>query len=180
MKALAKIALTAMCCLPAAMAAAQTATVGSAPVIKNWAAPSYKMFSQTLVDETMAQHPELLSLTLQGEPPGHKGINTMFAGSFPERIGKMSADVDVQVIAKGYTILDPRWNRDESPRKSVYLLPLRDKAGQNIGLSVIVFKNPVGTNKSEKDFFLQASAIRDDLATRIANHAALFAPTQSR
>ena len=98
----------------------------------------------------------------------------MFAGSFPDRVGKVSSDVDVLVITKGYTILDPRWQKDETPRKSVHLLPLRDKAGQNVGLAVIAFKNDSG--KSEKEFFLAASDIRDQLAKRIANHAALFAP----
>jgi hypothetical protein len=149
----------------------------SAPAIqKNWVAPAHRMYAQALVDETMARHSELLSLTLQGTPPGEKGIYTMFAGSFPERIGKASSDVDELVITKGYTILDPRWNKDDNPRKSVYLLPLRDRAGLNIGLAVIAFRNPAGSKKSEKDFFLEASSLRDALAARIPSHAALFAP----
>jgi hypothetical protein len=153
--------------------AAQPATIQ-----KNWTPPAHKMHAQALVDDVMARHPELLSLTLQGTPPGEKGIYTMFAGSFPDRIGKVSSDVDVLVITKGYSILDPRWNKDDNPRKSVHLLPLRDKAGQNIGLAVVAFKNPAGTNKTEKDFFLAASDIRDALAKRIPSHAALFAPAQ--
>jgi len=40
---------------------------------------------------------------------------------------------------------------------------------------VIAFKNDSGS-KSEKEFFLAASDIRDQLAKRIPNHAALFAP----
>jgi len=84
---------------------------------KNWTAPSHKMLSQALVDDVMARRPELLSFTLQGEPPGQKGVYTMFAGSFPDRVGKVSSDVDVLVITKGYTILDTRWQKDETPRK---------------------------------------------------------------
>jgi hypothetical protein len=34
----------------------------------------------------------------------------------------------------------------------------------------------VGTKKTEKEFFLAASDIRDSLAQRIPSHAALFAP----
>lgn len=170
-------ALGLACLTAGAQAPAGGASVGTVPVLKNWTAPDYKMASQALVDSTFAKHPELLSLTLQGEPPGHKGIHTMFAGTFPERIGKMSSDVDVLVMTKGYTILDPRWNRQENPAKSVYLLPLRDKAGQNVGLTVIVFK---GNAKTEKEYFLAASAIRDEMAGQIASHAALFAPAAGK
>ncbi len=182
METFAKIAVGAALCLSAATVGAQTApasgTVGSAAIVKNWTAPSHRMLAQALVDEAMAKHPELLSLTLQGEPPGHKDVHTMFAGSFPERIGKKSSDVDSLVITKGYSILDPRWKMSDNPRKSTYLLPLRDKAGQNVGLAVIVFKNPAATNKTEKDFFPAAAAIRDELAARTPSHAALFAPVQ--
>lgn len=182
METLARIAFGAALCFSAATASAQAVpangTVGTAATPKNWTAPSHRMLAQALVDETMAKHPELLSLTLQGEPPGHKDVHTMFAGSFPERIGKKSSDVDSLVITKGYSILDPRWKMNDSPRKSTYLLPLRDKAGQNIGLAVIVFKNPAATNKTEKEFFPAAAAIRDELAARTPSHAALFAPIQ--
>ena len=168
--------LTLAAALGLALAAPATAAdpvVGTPSVAKNWTPPAHKMLSQALADEMMKKYPELLSLTMQGEPTGHKGVYTMFAGSFPDRIGKVSSEVDVLVITKGYTILDPRWNRNENPRKSVYLLPLRDQAGQNVGLTVIVFK---GNAKSEKDFFLAASSIRDEMAKRIPSHAALFEP----
>ncbi len=157
---------------------ADAKSVGSLPVLKNWTPPNYKMMSQALVEETVARHPELQSLTLQGVPIGHKGAvkSTMFAGTFPERIGKMSSDVDVLVVEKGYTIVDPRLNMSDVPPKFTMLVPLRDRSGGHVGLAVVVFKNPPGTNKSEKDFYLAALAIRDEMAARIPNHAALFAP----
>lgn len=181
MNTLSKLLLAAGLAATSGAASAQTveaagSTIGAAAIQKNWTAPAHRMYSQALVDDMMAKRGDLLSLTLQGEPPGHKGVYTMFAGSFPERIGKVSSDVDVLVMAKGYSILDPRWNRDETPRKSVYLLPLRDRAGKNIGLTVVAFKNPAGSNKTEKDFFLAASDLRDELAKRIPSHAALFGP----
>jgi hypothetical protein len=170
-------------CLVLASALAAAGTVAApamdaqAPAIKkNWTPPAHRMYAQALVDETMAKHPELLSLTLQGAPPGEKGIYTMFAGSFPDRIGKVSSEVDELVITRGYTILDPRWKKDDNPGKSVYLLPLRDRSGQNIGLAVIAFRIQPGSKKSEKDFFLEAASLRDALAARIPSHAALFAP----
>ena len=54
---------------------------------KNWTAPAAKIYAQKLVDEIMATHTELLSTTLHGVPPGQTDTYTMFAGSFPERIG---------------------------------------------------------------------------------------------
>jgi hypothetical protein len=35
----------------------------------------------------MAAHPELLSVTFHGVPPGQTDTYTMFAGSYPDRIG---------------------------------------------------------------------------------------------
>jgi|SRR5581483_8193715 len=46
-----------------------------------------KIYAQALSDQFMAQHPELLSVTFHGTPPGDPGVYTMFAGSYPERIG---------------------------------------------------------------------------------------------
>ena len=157
------------------MANAQTPP--AAPFERNWTPPPHKMYSQALVDDVMARHPELLSLTLQGTPPGERNIYTMFAGSFPDRIGKKSSDVDVLVVTKGYAILDPRWKANDNPRKATYLLPLRDHQGENIGLAVIVFKEPVAS-KVDRDYYLAAADIRDALSRRIPNHAALFAPAR--
>lgn len=159
--------------------AQQDVKVGSLPVVKNWTAPNYTMLSQSVVDEVFAKHSgQLLSITLQGVPPGFKDEikSTMFAGTFPDRIGKMSSDIDVEVVKNGYMIIDPRLNKNDVPRKFTTLMPLRDKAGNHIGLAVIVFKNPVGTNKKEKDFVLAAYDIRDELAAKIPNHSAMFAP----
>ena len=51
----------------AAALCAQT-PAAPAPVKKNWTPPSYKIYGQTLSDEIMAAHPELLSVTLHGVP----------------------------------------------------------------------------------------------------------------
>ncbi len=182
MKAIARLLLSAGLLAACAQAAhaQSTDTIGSLPVLKNWTAPHYKMHSQAVVEEVFGKHPELQSLTLQGVPPGFKGSikSTMFAGTFPERIGKMSSDLDVLVVEKGYTILDPRWNMKDTPPKVTILIPLRDKANQNVGLAVVVFKHPAGATKTEKEYFLAAAEIRDELAARIPSHAAMFAPAQ--
>ncbi|MBV9889867.1 MAG: hypothetical protein JO090_03155, partial [Rhizobacter sp.] len=58
------------------------AAAWAADPAKNWTPPSQKIYGQKLSDETMAQHPELLSVTLHGTPPGQSNVYTMFAGSY--------------------------------------------------------------------------------------------------
>src|SRR3984893_2820249 len=62
-----------------------------------------------LVDEIMATHGDLISVTLHGVPPGQTDTYTMFAGSFPDRIGNSDDPDDIDISKKGITILDPRW-----------------------------------------------------------------------
>ena len=144
---------------------------------KNWTPPAQKIYAQTLADETMAKHPELLSITLHGVPPGMDNVYTMFAGSYPDRVGNPDDPDDIDVSKKGITILDPRWHRtkDTSP-KFVVLMPMRDKAGENVGLVVYAFKDPKNPNTSatENEYLQKAAALRDGLAKRISSYKALF------
>ncbi len=87
------------------------ATGADAADNKNWTPPAQKIYAQVLSDETMKAHPDLLSVTLHGVPPGMTDAYTMFAGSYPERIGNADDPDDIDVSKKGITIVDPRWNR---------------------------------------------------------------------
>lgn len=144
----------------------------------NWIAPQHKLYAQQLVDDVMRDNPELLSLTLQGTPPGADGTYTMFAGSFPERIGQASDPDDIMVIDKKITILDPRWNRTDPIRKFIVMMPLEDARATPVGLVVIVFRNPSGINKSNVEYLTKAQAIMDRLRTRIPDKASLFKSVQ--
>ena len=145
---------------------------------KNWKAPTYKIYAQKLSDETMAKNADLISITLHGVPPGLTDVYTMFAGSFPDRIGNADDPDDIDVIKKGITILDPRWKRtNDNPKKFVVLMPMRDAAGQNIGLVVYAFKEPAtnpNTSATEKDYFAKSAVLRDELAKKIPSYKALF------
>ena len=146
------------------------------PVKKNWTAPAHKIYAQVLADETMAAHPELLSVTFHGVPPGMEKTYTMFAGSYPERIGNPDDPDDIDVTVKGITIVDPRWHRTKDPvPKVVILMPLRDAGGDDVGLIVYAFKSAAG-NSGERTYFTQAMDLRDALQRRIPTYAALFAP----
>jgi len=145
---------------------------------KIWTSPPGKLYVQTLTDRIMSAHPELLSVTFHGVPPGAAPKTyTMFGGSYLDRIGNPDDPDDIMVIETGVTILDPRWHRTkDAVRKFVVQTPLRDAAGENIGLIVLAYKNPDQGGKTDKDFFTAGTKLRDDLEKDIPSFAALFQP----
>jgi hypothetical protein len=146
---------------------------------KNWTAPSTKIYAQTLVEQIMAAHPELISVTFHGVPPGEKGVYTMFAGSYLDRIGNPDDPDDVDVIVKGITTVDPRWHRTKDPiPKFVMMMPLRDISGENIGLLVIAYRLASNAGKGEREYFVAASDLRDGLQEKIPSYQALFEPAK--
>ena len=159
-------------CVSAAWAAETAPPPAAKP--KNWTPPKTKIQAQVLSDEIMASHPELISVTFHGVPPGLDKVYTMFAGSFPERIGNPDDPDDIDVQTKGITILDARWHRTDPERKFVVLMPLREASGENIGLIVLAFKNPENSGKAEKEYLAMSAEMRDGLKKRIPNYKSLF------
>src|SRR5476651_1208430 len=76
---------------------------------KNWTPPAYKINAQVLSEQIMVAHPELLSITFHGVPPGMSKVYTMFAGSYVDRIGNPDDPDDIMIVELGITILDARW-----------------------------------------------------------------------
>ncbi len=152
------------------------------PPKKNWTPPAQTIYGQKLADETMTKHPELLSITLHGVPPGLENVYTMFAGSYHDRVGNPDDPDDIDVIKKGITILDPRWHRtNDTDKKFVILMPMRDKSGENIGLVVYAFKNPpaqANVSKVEVEYLEKANKLRDELAKEIPSYKAMFDPAK--
>lgn len=162
-------------------AAPVAASATAAPVKKkNWIAPAQKIYAQALAANILAAHPELISVTLQGNPPGAaKDVYTMFAGSFPERIGNACDPDDVDVVVKGITILDPRWRRtNDLVKKFVVLTPLRDRTGENVGLLVLAYKNDGANARTDDQFYAMSMKLRDSIKQDIPSFAALFAPAK--
>lgn len=161
-----------------ALALSSAAVLGAAQAAsaeKNWTPPATKIYAQALSDQIMAAHPELISVTFHGVPPKMSKVYTMFAGSFPERIGNADDPDDIDVSTKGITIVDPRWHRTNDPQKKfVVLLPLRDAKGENVGLIVYAFKNETPSATDERKFYLAALTMRDELQKKIPSYAALF------
>ncbi|MDB5425528.1 MAG: hypothetical protein JWQ29_2944 [Phenylobacterium sp.] len=176
MNRIAKLLLAISLAAPISLGAAAAYAQAPAPPAKNWAPPAQKIYAQQLSDQTMAAHPELLSVTLHGVPPGQQNVYTMFAGSYPERIGNPDDPDDIDVTRKGITILDPRWRRTDAIKKFVVLMPLRDAKGQNVGLIVYAFKSPANDKTTEGQYFAKSVALRDALQPKITSYEALFAP----
>ena len=159
-----------------AMAAAAMIVGGAARAAdKNWAAPGYRIYAQALSDATMKAHPDLLSVTFHGVPPGKSDTYTMFAGSYLDRIGNPDDPDDIDVSKKGITIIDPRWHRsNDTVAKFVLLMPLRDRRGENVGLIVYAFKKAAHPNWGERQYTLAAMDLRDALEAKIPSYAGLF------
>lgn len=146
------------------------------PPKKNWTPPPYKIYAQTLCDQIMAQHPELISVTIHAVPAGTPEVYTMIAGSFPERIGNPDDDDDVMIIKLGITIVDPRWHRPkDTVKKFVMMMPLRDAAGELCGSIILAYKNDGANTRGERGFFTMASDLRDALQKKIPSYEGLFA-----
>lgn len=164
------------------VAIASTAAMVASPSLgatKNWTLPAHKIYAQTLADATMRAHPELLSVTFHGTPPGMHDVYTMFAGSYPDRIGNPDDPDDIDVIKKGITIVDPRWHRTQDPaNKFVVQMPLRTRTGENVGLVVYAFKVPFESNAGERKFYNEALNLRDALAKQIPSYEALYRPAR--
>lgn len=141
---------------------------------KNWTPPQYKIYAQTLSEQIMAAHPELISVTFHGVPPGQKDEYTMFAGSYVDRIGNPDDPDDIMVSKLGITIVDPRWHRHDPIKKFVMMMPLREQSGETIGLLVLAYH--LDPSKTERDYFTAASDLRDALEKQIPNYPALFEP----
>lgn len=164
---------------PAWAQAPAPAPTPAPPPAKNWTPPAAKTYAQLLSDRTMAAHPELLSVTFHGVPPGAHEVYTMFAGSYPERVGNPDDPDDIDVTRKGITILDPRWRRtNDTVKKFVVLMPLRDAHAQNVGLIVYAFRTEAQPGKGERDYSLQAMDLRDALQKDIPTYEALFQPAK--
>ena len=177
MQRLVTIAILALCSGWLALEAPPASAEEPHP--KNWTPPAQKIYAQKLADEIMATHPELISVTFHGVPPGRSDAYTMFAGSYPDRIGNADDPDDIDISKKGITILDPRWHRpNDAVKKFVAMLPLRDASGENVGEIVLAYKNPAGSGKTEADFFRASTGLRDELMKKIPSYAALFEPAK--
>ncbi|HYR55568.1 MAG TPA: hypothetical protein VEM39_05585, partial [Myxococcaceae bacterium] len=67
---LAKFLIAAVFTLSFASVVSAQTPPAAPPKAKNWTAPAQKIYAQVLSDEIIAKHPELISVTFHGVPPG--------------------------------------------------------------------------------------------------------------
>jgi iron complex outermembrane receptor protein len=127
------------------------------------------IFAQKLVNEQMAKHPELVVLGLHAPKPGAKDSH-MIASNL-DRIGKEDDEDDLAVAKERKTILAPNM---KDPGKFEVAVPLKDASGKVIGSLSTVFKYTAGDD--EVKMHQAALAIRDEVARKIPDVAALFKP----
>jgi hypothetical protein len=125
------------------------------------------IYAQKLVNEVMAQHPELAVVGMHALKPGSKD-ETMIASNL-DRIGKKDDEDDLAVAHERKTILAPNL---KDPEKFEVAVPLKDISGKVIGSLSTVFKYHAGDD--ELKMHAAALTIRDDLAKKIPNVPALF------
>ena len=128
-----------------------------------------KIFAQTICNDIMAAHSELVVIGLHAIAPGAKD-ETMIATNL-DRIGKKDDDDDIAVATERKTICAP--NLKDATRFEVQV-PLEDKSGNVIGAIGLVFKYKAGDD--EVALHKKAVKIRAEIAARIADKDSLFTP----
>jgi hypothetical protein len=153
--------------LAATLACAWAASVSAEETLGK--AADNAIYAQTLINNTMAQHPEIVVMGMHALKPGSK-TERMIATNL-DRIGKKDDEDDLAVAHERKTILAPNI---KDPTKFEVAVPLHDASGKVIGSLSAVFKYTAGDD--EVKMHAAAVAIRDDLARKIPNVAELFKP----
>ncbi|MEO6816954.1 MAG: hypothetical protein ABI177_09645 [Edaphobacter sp.] len=127
-------------------------------------------YAQDLIEETLAQYPHLIGLSMRVTPPG-SADNVIIASSFG-RIGMMSDESDLLLIQSG------QHNMKVWPSGDRYSgqVMLHDVSGKTIGSLLVVF--PYMPGSATGPLLAEAEAVRDGLAARIASAEQLTSPGQ--
>jgi DNA-binding beta-propeller fold protein YncE len=116
---------------------------------------------------TMSAHPDLRKMGLHAIPPGGSD-SVIIAQVNMSRIGIKSSAGDLAAVKDGNTYCA---NRDDGAFFNLKL-PLRDAAGNTIG--ILVMEIPYTSVANEKEAIQKAEGIRQELARQIPNKQSLF------
>lgn len=128
--------------------------------------------AQRLVDQQTAKsaNADLYILGLHAIAPGATE-QTMIACNL-DRIGKADTDEDKVVSRQHKTIL---FQKLSDPQIFEVLLPLKDQAGNVIGMAVFVY-NGFKTGSDETSYYLRSVKMRDEMAATTPDFQSLFQP----
>ena len=127
------------------------------------------IFAQALVNELARANPDVILIGLHAIPPS--GGDEVMIACTHDLIGEKDDEGDLTVVALQQTVLAPNL---KDPRKYRVYLPLKDSAGQSIGLMTLNFV--YDSRNDETHYCSRAVALRNSVAKRIPNLAALFEP----
>lgn len=126
-----------------------------------------KIYAQKLVEETLANHREVVIMAMHVTPPG-KTDNVIIASNIG-RIGKKADEDDMRVIETGKPNLEVNKKGDHFEVELV----LQDQSGKTIGAVGIVFMYEKG---KEAEFQKKAEQVRDEMKQKTPTIAKLFEP----
>jgi len=119
--------------------------------------------AQGLVDATVAQHTDLVRLTIHAVPTG-QAQSRIIACNLAEKIGKASDPEDLEAMNTGkMTVLKEGDNLDVTA-------PILDTGGKAIAAAGITLRIPIGA--TEDEVLEEAKAIAAALTTAVQNAAA--------
>src|SRR5271169_3271664 len=124
-------------------------------------------FAQKLVDDALANHPEVILIAIHAQPPGHK--NLIVASNFG-RIGKIGDEDDLRCIRTGKSNLE----LNSTGKHFEDELVLLDASGKTIGALGVVYNYKPGDDKAA--LAKAAEEVRDEMKTKLPNEEALFGP----
>jgi iron complex outermembrane receptor protein len=138
------------------------------PVQLNPQVPVHR-YSQFLVDDTLAKHPEIEVIALHARTPSTGGEYLIIASNIG-RIGKPADETDLEVIKTG----KPHSAADRPGRRFESKVLLQDTSGATLGVVAVIFPLRALTNQTTLES--QAELIAAELRPRIASAAALDDP----
>ena len=135
-------------------------------------AATNKIRAQQIVNETMAAHPELVVIGLHAAAPDDKE-ERMIATNL-DRVGKLDDDDDKAAVIDHKIILAPN---PTDPHKFEVQISLQDAAGHTLPAGAgLVFKYQAGDDPVQ--ILTKAVKIRDEMAKKTPDFAALFVPVE--
>lgn len=124
-------------------------------------------YAQKLVDEALANHPEIILIAIHANPPGHQ--NLIVASNFG-RIGKIGDEDDLRCIRTGKSNLE----LNSTGKHFEDELILLDSSGKTVGALGVVYNYKPGDDKAE--LAKLAEQVRDEMKAKLPSESALFGP----
>ncbi|MGH8121354.1 MAG: hypothetical protein ACREPT_01125 [Rudaea sp.] len=145
-------------------------TLGSillaATALSSWAQEPPRIYAQELVDQAIAEHPDVVVLAMHVTPP--KSSQNVIIASNIGRIGKAADDDDLRVVHTG----KPNLAVNKAGDRFEAELVLQDASRRPIGALGVVFAYKAGDDKATLQ--KKAEGVRDELRRRISHVANLM------